>query len=134
MERFALEMYPWFERITFSFEKVKPGTVAEYCDGHVIVDSEDQYHHDVYVEPGFHAVGSVDYEYGQFYVAPYQPCIGAISEVYPLDESTPREWELAKQLLAGKIQYIPTEQEREDEEDRFVLETEGRLTGVRYHL
>jgi hypothetical protein len=122
----------WFQHRHINFEEEKAGVVAAYCGGHVIVDARNG--SKVYVEPGFHALESEDDEYGGTYYVAYEPGMEYRSDVIPLEESTPREWELAQQLLAGKIQHIPTEQESEDEEDRFALETEGRLTGVRYHL
>jgi len=131
MKRTVSKAYPWFTRISFNFEKVKAGHVAAYCDGHVIVDARRGWHGNIYVEPGFHAVELEDDEYSNLSVAAYEDGIGAIG-VYPLDESTPEEWALAKQLLAGTIQRIPTQEELEDEEDWYALEIEAKLTGIRY--
>ena len=131
MERSVSKTHPWFTRIHFPFEKVKPDIVAAYCDGHVIVDSRRSGR--TYVEPGFHAVEDDDDEYGNLYVALYEDGIGALP-VFPVDESTPEEWAQAQNLFAGKTQRVQFQEELEDAEDRAELEAEARLTGVRYHL
>ena len=122
----------WFKRPHIEWETVNYDTPKSYVGGNVIVLPNEDIDPVFFVKPGCRVVMYEDQEglYPQ-QLAEYQQGMEYNWSNWPLQESTPEEWEYAQRQLRLLQEEAETAAELEAPIEEY-LDLEGKLTGVRY--